>query len=68
MLDLEEKLAWLGLILEARQFPLDRYAHSLELLAQTVRAAAPAAVDLAARLESGATFVRSTASFVPNAV
>ena len=35
--DLEERLAWLARVLEAREFPLPRLARNLELAAAVVR-------------------------------
>jgi hypothetical protein len=56
--DLENELAWLARVLEARDFPLDRLARNLEIAAE-VAAELPIAGDLAA----GARFIRSRESF-----
>lgn len=63
--DLEERLAWLARVLEAREFPLERLARNLELAAEVVRDDIPAGADvIAKRLSSGARFIRSKASFL----
>jgi hypothetical protein len=62
--DFEEQIAWLGRILEARDFPLERLARSLELLCATVRRVHPEDPELADRIESGAKLVRSRQSFL----
>ena len=62
--DLEEQLAWLGRILESREFPLDRLARSLEIVGETVNEADPEERELVAQLEAGARFVRSRRSFL----
>jgi hypothetical protein len=63
--DLEERLAWLARVLEAREFPLERLARNLELAAEVVRDDVPPGADvIAERLSSGARFIRSKASFL----
>jgi hypothetical protein len=57
--DLRKELAWLGRVLEARDFPVERLARNLEIAA-VVAAELPIADDLAA----GANFVRATGSFL----
>jgi hypothetical protein len=57
--DLRKELAWLGRVLEARDFPVERLARNLEIAA-AVAAELPIADDLAA----GANFVRETGSFL----
>jgi hypothetical protein len=57
--DLRKELAWLGRVLEARDFPVERLARNLEIAA-VVAAELPIADDLAA----GANFVRETGSFL----
>jgi hypothetical protein len=57
--DLRKELAWLGRVLEARDFPVERLARNLEIAA-AVAAELPIADDLAA----GANFVRATGSFL----
>ena len=49
-----EQLAWLAGILEARDFPLDRLARNLELLAETVLRIHPEERDVSQYLERGA--------------
>jgi hypothetical protein len=58
-----EQIQWLAGVLEARDFPLDRLARSLELCAQTIKRRHPDERALAERLRDGATFVRSRPSF-----
>jgi hypothetical protein len=57
--DLRKELAWLGRVLEARDFPVERLARNLEIAA-AVAAELPIADDLAA----GADFIRQTGSFL----
>jgi hypothetical protein len=57
--DLRKELAWLGRVLEARDFPVERLARNLEIAA-AVAAELPIADDLAA----GANFIRETGSFL----
>ena len=59
-LDFDAQLAWLARVLSARDFPLDRLARGLELLAQAVRAALPDEPEVAARLDAGAEYVRTS--------
>lgn len=63
-LDYEQQLAWLARVLEARDFPLPRLARCLELLARTTRQAIPDEPQIAARVESGASFISSRESFL----
>ena len=63
-LDLEAQLAWLARVLEARDFPLERLARVLELLAAAVRRRLPDEPEVAARLDGGALFVSSRSSFL----
>ena len=58
-----EEIAWLARVLEARDFPLDRLARSLELCAETMERRLPQEQAFADRLREGATFVRSRPSF-----
>ncbi len=62
--DLEERLAWLAGVLEAREFPLPRLARNLELAAEVVREDLPDGIHLAERLSSGARHIRSKPSFL----
>jgi hypothetical protein len=64
-IDLEERLAWLARVLEARDFPLQRLARNLELAAEVVREDLSDADHLIAeRLSSGARYIRSKPSFL----
>lgn len=63
-LDFEAQLAWLARVLEARDFPISRLARCLEILAQAVRNTVPDEPEIAARLDTGAAFVGSRASFL----
>ena len=63
--DLEERLAWLARVLEARDFPLQRLARNLELAAEVVQDEVPdGARAIAERLASGARYVCSRPSFL----
>jgi hypothetical protein len=62
-LPFHEQLAWLARILEARDFPLDRLARHLELLAEAVLRTHPEERPLSEQLRGGAAFVRSRPSF-----
>ncbi len=55
----ERQLAWLAGILEARDFPLERLARSLELHAETVLRAQPEERALSERLREAAAHVTS---------
>ena len=59
--DLERELAWLGRVLEARDFPVERLARNMEIAADVARERVPL---IAGELESGARFVRSHESFL----
>ena len=59
-LDFDAQLAWLARVLAARDYPLDRLARCLELLAQTVRKDLPDEPEVAARLDAGAAYVRTS--------
>jgi hypothetical protein len=63
-LDFDAQLAWLARVLEARDFPISRLVRCLEMLADAVRDCAPGETDVAARLDAGAEFVGSRASFL----
>jgi hypothetical protein len=62
-IDLEERLAWLARVLEARGFPLPRLARNLELAAAVVRDDLPQRGEIAERLSSGARLISSRPSF-----
>ena len=61
--DLLAQIAWLGRVLEARDFPLDRLARNLDLDAEVVEERTGDAV-LAGRLRDAATFVRDRGTFL----
>ena len=63
-LDFSERIAWLARILEAREFPLDRLARSLELCAQTIDYRHSDEDALIDRLLDGAKLVRSRRTFL----
>ena len=63
--DMRADVTWLAGVLEAREFPLDRLAHDLDMAADVVRErvpAAPAALEDA--LRAAARHVRDTDSFL----
>jgi hypothetical protein len=62
--DLEEQVAWLARVLEARAFPLDRLARDLDIAADALRARAPIAEDAARGLEGAAAMVRARPTFL----
>ena len=62
VVDLLEQVAWLGRVLEARDFPLERLAHDLEIAGDVV-AMRLADEAVAARLRAAAAFVRERGSF-----
>jgi hypothetical protein len=64
MVVLDEQVAWLAKVLEARGFPLDRLARDLELAAGVVREQVAEGDALAARLDGSAAMVRSRGSFL----
>lgn len=64
LVDFEQQLAWLARVLESRAFPLERLVRSLELLSETVRRTQPPQVELADRIDAGASFVASRQSFL----
>jgi hypothetical protein len=63
VVELERELAWLGGVLEARAFSLDRLARDLEIAAEVTgeRLGEPALAD---GLRAGAAFVRSRGTFL----
>ena len=61
---LDEQVAWLAWVLEAREFPLDRLARDLEIAADVVRAEVPGGVPAAEALSAAAAMVRSRATFL----
>lgn len=62
LVELDREITWLANVLEARDFPLDRLAHDLELAAEEIEGAlgAPAA-DVSAGLRESAALVRGRA-------
>jgi len=63
-LDFEEKLAWLARVLEARDFPLDRLARNLDLLAAALLHHHRDDSALHERVLQGAGFVRAHKTFL----
>ena len=63
-IDLDERLAWLARVLEARKFPLARLGRNLELAAEVLRDEVPGAALMAERLSSAALYIRSKPSFL----
>ena len=61
---LDEQVAWLAKVLEAREFPLDRLARNLDLGADVVGARVAGADDVAAALRDAAAMVRSRPTFL----
>ena len=61
---LDEQVAWLAKVLEAREFPLDRLARNLDLGADVVAARVAGANDVAAALRDAAAMVRSRPTFL----
>jgi hypothetical protein len=60
---LDEQVAWLARVLDARGFPLDRLARNLELGAEVVRAQVEGGEPMARRLEGAAATVRADHGF-----
>jgi hypothetical protein len=61
---LDEQVAWLAKVLEAREFPLDRLARDLDIAAEVVRARVPAGGAAADALSGAAAMVRSRPTFL----
>jgi len=61
---LDEQVAWLAKVLEARGFPLDRLARDLDLAAAVVRERVPSGAAVAAALSGAADIVRSRPTFL----
>jgi hypothetical protein len=61
---LDERVAWLAKVLEAREFPLDRLARDLDIAADVVRARVPGGDAVATALTGAAAMVRSRATFL----
>jgi hypothetical protein len=61
---LDEQVAWLAKVLEARDFPLDRLAWDLDVAAEVVALRVPDADAVAAALTRAAAMVRSRETFL----
>ena len=61
---IEEQVAWLGKVLEARDFPLDRLARDLDVAAEVVGLRVPGGDAVAAALTRAAAMVRSRETFL----
>ena len=61
---LDEQVAWLAKVLEAREFPLDRLARDLDIAADVVRARVPGGDGAADALGAAAAMVRSRSTFL----
>jgi hypothetical protein len=65
-LDIRTEVSWLGSVLEAREFPLERFARGLDIAAEVVteRVDKTLSAQLAATLTGAAAFVRSRGTFL----
>jgi hypothetical protein len=61
---LDEQVAWLAKVLEAREFPLDRLARNLDIAAGVVGERVAGGKAVAAALTGAAAMVRSRATFL----
>jgi hypothetical protein len=61
---LDEQVAWLAKVLEAREFPLDRLARNLDIAAAVVGERVTGGTAVAAALSGAAEMVRSRATFL----
>ena len=61
---LDEQVAWLAKVLEAREFPLDRLARNLEIGAAVVGERVAGSPDVAAALTAAAAMVRARPTFL----
>jgi hypothetical protein len=61
---LDERVAWLAKVLEARDFPLERLARDLDIAAAVVGERVPAGEAVARALTGAAAMVRSRATFL----
>ena len=61
---LDEQVAWLAKVLEAREFPLDRLARDLDIAAAVVGEQVRGAGAVAAALSGAAAMVRSRPTFL----
>jgi len=64
LVTLDDQVAWLAKILEARDFPLDRLARSLELGAGVVREEVAQGEAVAVALEGAARTIRERGTFL----
>jgi hypothetical protein len=62
---LNDQVAWLAKVLEARSFPLERLARGLGLAADVVREQVSGGDAMAAKLADAARMVRERGSFLP---
>jgi hypothetical protein len=63
--ELEREIAWLGSVLEARAFPIERLARDLEIAAEVAAERLPEpASAIGEALRGGAAFVRSRETFL----
>ena len=63
-LTLDDQVAWLAKILEAREFPLQRLARDLDIAAEVVGLRVPDGEAVAAALTQAGEMVRSRATFL----
>jgi hypothetical protein len=61
---LDEQVAWLAKVLEAREFPLDRLARDLDIAAEVVGERVASGEAVAGALSGAAEMVRSRATFL----
>jgi hypothetical protein len=61
---LDEQVAWLAKVLEAREFPPARLARDLDIAAEVVRVRVPGAGAVAEALSGAAAMVRSRPTFL----
>jgi hypothetical protein len=61
---LDEQVAWLARVLEARDFPLEHLAGNLELAAEVVAQQLEGGAEVAARLRAAGAMVRSRETFM----
>jgi hypothetical protein len=63
--DLQEQVAWLAGILEARDFPLEHLASNLELAASVMGEKVEGGAPVGERLRAGAALIRERRTFLP---
>jgi hypothetical protein len=64
LIALDDQVAWLARVLEAREFPLDRLARDLDIAATVVGERVGGADDAATALAAAASMVRSRPTFL----